>query len=102
MARAAASTKGAGRSSAGSQQHQAGRAWQWRALLGAISTVLWMFLSTALIVANKRIYAQGFSHPFFVTGMGQVFSALGGLVLVQVRPPQAPVHDSPCDRAAAS
>lgn len=28
---------------------------------------------------------NGFGHPCFVTGMGQVFSALGGYALVKVR-----------------
>jgi hypothetical protein len=53
-------------------------------LLGLIVTITWMALSTALIVSNKRLYSLGFTHPCFVTGMGQVFSALGGAALAKV------------------
>lgn len=58
------------------------KAWR-RTLLGMGSCLLWMLFSTALIIFNKRLYAIGFEYPFFVTGMGQVFSAIGGLFMVQ-------------------
>ncbi|GBF98138.1 sugar phosphate phosphate translocator [Raphidocelis subcapitata] len=51
------------------------------AAAGAASTLAWMFVSSALIIANKRVYASGFPYPMFVTGVGQLASAAGGVVL---------------------
>lgn len=45
------------------------------------STIAWMFLSSAVILLNKDLYAMGFEQPMFVTGAGQLFSALGGLAI---------------------
>ncbi|KAL6751170.1 hypothetical protein V8C86DRAFT_2784101 [Haematococcus lacustris] len=53
-------------------------------MVGVGATLLWMACSSALIILNNKLYRMGFVHPFFVTGMGQVFSALGGYVLVQL------------------
>lgn len=50
--------------------------------LAAATTLLWMVFSSALIILNKDVYELGFHRPFFVTGMGQLFSLLGGLALV--------------------
>lgn len=50
--------------------------------LATLSTISWMFFSSALIILNKDVYQLGFQRPFFVTGMGQLFSLLGGLALV--------------------
>lgn len=50
-------------------------------LVGLTSTVAWMFVSSALIIANKRVYTGGFPYPMFVTGVGQLASALGGVAL---------------------
>lgn len=50
--------------------------------LGSLSTLLWTLFSSALIILNKDIYRMGFHRPFFVTGMGQLFSFVGGLALV--------------------
>lgn len=62
---------------------------------GVAATLLWMAFSSLLIIYNKRLYQAGFGFPMFVTGMGQVFSALGGWVLVTagflpLRPPPSP------------
>eukprot|EP00775_Hariotina_reticulata_P006948 gene6948-7165_t len=48
---------------------------------GVVSTVFWMAASSALIIYNKELYDRGFPFPQMVTGMGQVFSVLGGLLL---------------------
>ncbi|GAX82237.1 hypothetical protein CEUSTIGMA_g9665.t1 [Chlamydomonas eustigma] len=54
-----------------------------RLLLGVVGTGLWMFFSSSLIILNKNLYKNlDFQRPFFVTGMGQLFSFLGGLSLV--------------------
>ena len=53
-----------------------------RLLLGIVSTVTWMFFSSALIILNNNLYKMGFQRPFFVTGCGQLFSLLGGLAMV--------------------
>jgi len=53
-----------------------------RLIVGFLSTALWMLFSSALIILNKNLYRMGFQYPFFVTGMGQLFSALGGMALV--------------------
>lgn len=37
------------------------------AAVGAASTLAWMAVSSALIIANKRVYAGGFPYPMFVT-----------------------------------
>eukprot|EP00879_Flechtneria_rotunda_P019726 GHRR01020728.1.p1 GENE.GHRR01020728.1~~GHRR01020728.1.p1 ORF type:complete len:176 (+),score=61.82 GHRR01020728.1:589-1116(+) len=50
-------------------------------LAGAVSTVLWCITSSLLIVYNKQLYSNNFPFPLMVTGMGQVFSALAGLLL---------------------
>lgn len=51
-------------------------------LTAVASTIAWMFLSSAVILLNKNLYALGFERPMFVTGAGQLFSALGGLAIV--------------------
>ena len=53
-----------------------------RSLAGVTSTLLWMVFSSALIILNKDLYVMGFTYPFFVTGMGQLASCLGGYCLV--------------------
>lgn len=51
------------------------------AAAGLLATLLWMALSSALIIANKRVYTSGFPYPMFVTGVGQLASAAGGVLL---------------------
>jgi hypothetical protein len=48
---------------------------------GLASTLLWMLFSSALIIANKRVYAAGFAYPMLVTGLGQIASAFGGFAM---------------------
>ncbi|PNH09282.1 putative sugar phosphate/phosphate translocator [Tetrabaena socialis] len=55
-----------------------------RLLVGVLSTVLWMLCSSALIILNKSLYRRGFRYPSTVTGAGQLFSALSGLLLAAV------------------
>lgn len=50
-------------------------------LVGLMSTLTWTLVSSALIIANKRVYASGFPYPMFVTGVGQLASALGGMLM---------------------
>mmetsp|Transcript_23309 Transcript_23309/g.59602 ORF Transcript_23309/g.59602 Transcript_23309/m.59602 type:complete len:393 (-) Transcript_23309:96-1274(-) len=71
--------RGGGGGSSGSSQ---AIDWQ-RVTLGFFCTVLWMLFSSALIILNKHLYRMGFEHPCFVTGMGQVFSAMGGYAYVK-------------------
>ncbi|KAI8476089.1 MAG: triose-phosphate transporter family-domain-containing protein [Monoraphidium minutum] len=54
------------------------------AAAGMASTLAWMFVSSALIIANKRVYTSGFPYPMFVTGLGQLASAAGGVVLIRL------------------
>ncbi|MEW5316001.1 MAG: hypothetical protein WDW38_007395 [Sanguina aurantia] len=56
-----------------------------RILLSVSSTLLWMLASSLLIILNKQIYVMGFRFPFFVTGMGQAFSAAAGLALGRLK-----------------
>lgn len=56
-----------------------------RVFLGVLFTLLWMFFSSALIIMNRHLYKIGFAHPCFVTGVGQIVSAIGGYVYVKVR-----------------
>jgi len=49
--------------------------------VGLVSTLAWMFVSSALIIANKRVYTSGLPYPMFVTGVGQLMSAVAGVLL---------------------
>ena len=51
-------------------------------MLGIFSIIIWMFFSSALIILNKNLYKMGFEKPMLVTGGGQLFSLLGGLLMV--------------------
>lgn len=51
------------------------------AAAGLAATAAWMFFSSALIIANKRVYTGGFPYPMFVTGVGQIATAAGGAAL---------------------
>ena len=46
---------------------------------GFMSTVLWMFASSALIVINNTLYQGGFPYPMMVTGLGMVSCGGGGV-----------------------
>lgn len=63
-----------------------------RVAAGVLSTAAWMVVSSALIIYNKQAYMQGLTFPFLITGLGQIFSAIGGLLIVSLgllplRPP---------------
>lgn len=51
------------------------------AAVGLAATLAWMAVSSALIVANKRVYAGGFPYPMLVTGVGQLATAAGARAL---------------------
>jgi hypothetical protein len=51
---------------------------------GALSTLLWMASSLGVLILNKEIYSSGFRYPLFVTGVGQLFSCLGGMLMVRL------------------
>jgi hypothetical protein len=54
------------------------------AAAGLVATLAWMLVSSALIIANKRVYSSGFPYPMLVTGLGQLASAAGGLLLAKL------------------
>ncbi|KAF6258385.1 triose-phosphate transporter family-domain-containing protein [Scenedesmus sp. NREL 46B-D3] len=66
------------------------------AAAGLVSTVLWCMASSLLIICNKDLYDTGFAYPLMVTGIGQVFSAVTGLLLAAAglmplrKPPSTP------------
>jgi hypothetical protein len=45
---------------------------------GFVSTLLWCFASSTLIVVNSGLYKGGFPYPMMVTGIGQVRQGVCG------------------------
>ena len=48
-------------------------------------SVLWMAVSSALIVLNKQLLSEvGFHFPMALSGLGMAFSSLAGFVICKV------------------
>ena len=48
-------------------------------------SVLWMAVSSALIVLNKQLLSVvGFHYPMALSGLGMTFSSLAGFVVCKV------------------
>lgn len=54
-------------------------------LLGFTCTLMWTLCSSYTILANKRLYSLGFGYPMMVTGLGQMCSAAGGVLVARCR-----------------
>ena len=55
-------------------------------------SVLWMAVSSALIVLNKQLLSVvGFHYPMALSGLGMAFSSLAGFVVCKVRRTTVPV-----------
>ncbi|GFR52179.1 hypothetical protein Agub_g14716 [Astrephomene gubernaculifera] len=66
-----------------------------RLLVGVLATGLWMLFSSAVIILNKSLYRRGFAYPSTVTGVGQFFSALSGLLLARLAGPSQRLRPPP-------
>lgn len=67
-------------SNRGQGQQQQPSPWL-QVLAGFLSTALWCFVSSTLIVLNKSLYKGGFPYPMMVTGLGQVCQGVAGYLV---------------------
>lgn len=54
-------------------------------IVAASSSLLWMLVSSWLIVVNKQLLSGGFAYPMALSGLGMTFSGVASYFVCRVR-----------------
>ena len=56
-----------------------------RLVIAVLSSLLWMSVSSALILLNKSLLTHGFGYPMALSMLGMLFSSVASYIVCKVR-----------------